>query len=162
MPPLDDEDDDDGIEDELDELDDELDDELEDELDDELDDGMDGIDEDEGMDGDGMLLDCVDCMVVSHALNNTAVRPMPSTNRCCDIFIIVNSACHWQDDDFALIQNNILIRPFLRVIIAPELTHFQWLSRPLRSDRPEYRQPYAPGHTESGTPSRSSSQDSLH
>lgn len=97
MPPLDDEEEDDGMDDELDELDDEL----EEELEDELDDGMDGIDDDDGMEGDGMLLDCVVCVVVSHALTNRAVRPIPSINRCCDIFIIPNSACTWQDDDFA-------------------------------------------------------------
>lgn len=126
MPPLDEEEEDDGIEgieDELDDLDAELDDEL-DELDD---DGMDGIEDDDGIEGDGILLDCEVCVVVSHALNNRAVRPMPSINRCCDIFIFINSACAWQDDDFALIRDNMLIRPLPAVIIAPQSRHFQSL-----------------------------------
>jgi hypothetical protein len=120
----------DGIEDELDDdelEDDELEDDLDDELDDELDDDgieEDGIDDD-GIDGDGILLDWEVCVVVSHALNSTAVRPMPTIKRCCDSFIFLNSACSWQDDDFAFIQNNILIRPILQSIIALQMPDFQ-------------------------------------
>lgn len=117
-----------------------MDDELEDELDDELDDeGIDGIEEDgiddDGIDGDGMLLDWVVCVLVSHALNNMAARPMPITKRCCDNFIFLNSACSWQDVDIALIQNNILIRPTLRLIIALQMPHFQWHWRHQRCHR---------------------------